>query len=172
MTKATKYLLDTNVLVEASKRYYAFDLVSTFWEQLTNQAQAGIISSIDKVKAEIHYKNSSLTDWANNRFKRWESTDVVGTVEKHQDLMKWSISHQQYTTKAKAEFASDSKADAWLVAHALARQCVIVTEEVFNRDIKRKIPIPNVCQEFDVTYVDTFQMLRDLKINLVYSRTR
>ena len=57
-------------------------------------------------------------------------------------LIQWSISHKQYNTKAKDEFANEDKADAWLVAHAIDGQYTVVTEEVFNPDIQRKIPIP------------------------------
>ena len=67
---------------------------------------------------------------------------------------------------AKNEFASEDKADPWLIAHAIVTGRVVVTEEVFNHDIKRKIPIPNVCKEFDVPYMNTFQMLHELEIKL------
>ena len=162
----TEYLLDTSVLIEASKRYYAHDLVSTFWDSLADQSQAGIISSIDKVKAEIHSKNTFLIDWANNEFRRWDSTANENTEKMYRELIAWSMSQQHYNEKAKDEFADDGKADAWLVAHASVSQRVVVTEEVFNPYIKRKIPIPNVCKTFNVRYIDTFQMLRDLQINL------
>ena len=162
----TKYLLDASVLIEASKRYYAHDLVSTFWDSLADQSQAGIISSIDKVKAEIHNRNTFLIDWANNEFRRWDSTANENTGRMYRKLITWSRLQQQYNEKAKDEFADDGKADAWLVAHASVSQRVVVTEEVFNQDIKKKIPIPNVCMAFNVRYIDTFQMLRELQINL------
>ena len=78
----------------------------------------------------------------------------------------WSIAHQQFNVGAKNEFASEGKADPWLIAHAIVTGRVVVTEEVFNHDIKRKIPIPNVCKEFDVSYMNTFQMLHELEIKL------
>lgn len=162
----TRYLLDTNVLIEASKRYYAFDLVPAFWDHLVNQAHAGIISSIDKVRNEIDNRNTPLTDWANNQFPRWESTAVENTTEKYRQIIQWSTSHQQYSTKAKDEFANEGKADAWLVAHAISGQYTVVTEEVLNLDIQRKIPIPNVCMEFNVLCIDTFSMLHRLGIKL------
>ena len=162
----TKYLLDTSVLIEASKRYYAPDLVATFWDSLAYQSQAGIISSIDKVKAEIHDRNTFLIDWANNEFRRWDSTANENTGRMYRKLITWSRLQQQYNEKVKDEFADDGKADAWLVAHASVSQRVVVTEEVFNSHIQRKIPIPNVCIAFNVRYIDTFQMLRELQINL------
>ena len=162
----TKYLLDTSVLIEASKRYYEHNLVSTFWGHLADQSRIGVISSIDKVKNEIHTKNTFLTDWANNDFAQWESTANDDTVNRYTNLIQWSTTHQQFNVNAKNEFANEDNADPWLLAHAMTTGCVVVTEEVFNRDIKRKIPIPNVCEEFDVLYMNTFQMLHELKIRL------
>ena len=57
---------------------------------------------------------------------------------------------------AKEEFADESKADAWLVSHALATKRIVVTEEKFGRDIKKRmVPIPNVYKEFDIRYIST-----------------
>lgn len=165
---STKYLLDTSVLIEASKRYYAFDLAPTFWQHLTVQSQVGTISSIDKVKVEIDKRNKFLINWANNKFKRWESTVTEDTKQNYLKLIQWSVSNQRYSQNAKDQFANADKADAWLVAHALARRYIVVTEEVFNKDIKNNIRIPNICLEFDVQYIDTFQMMR--KLGLVLSQ--
>lgn len=165
-SKTTKYLLDASVLIEASKRYYAFDLVSTFWKELTSHARMGDIISIDKVKAEIHDKNKPLYDWASNQFEQWESTANEATEKEYRKLIQWSRLHSQYSETAKAEFASAEKADAWLLAHALAGRYAVVTEEAFNPDIRKRIPIPNACRAFHVPHLDTFQMLRQLGIRL------
>lgn len=162
----TKYLLDTNVLIEASKRYYAFDLVETFWQHLAHRSQDGIIKSIYKVKAEIHPENIPLINWAVDHPSLWESTIAQDTKDKYQQLMEWADASKQYHKHDKEKFAVADNADAWLIAHALANKRVIVTEERFNKDIKRRIPIPNVCKSFKIECVDTFQMLHDLKIKL------
>lgn len=165
-TTLVKYLLDTSVLIEAFKSYYEPSLVSTFWERLAEQSRIEVISSIDKVRSEIHPKNTFLTDWANNNFAQWESTTNVDTMDWYEKLIQWSTTHSQFNVNAKNEFASENKADPWLIAHAMATGCVVVTEEVFNHDIKRKIPIPNVCEAFDIPYMNTFQMLHELGIRL------
>ena len=80
--------------------------------------------------------------------------------------MQWAYNHAQFTDAAKAEFASEDNADAWLVAYALAKRYVLVTHEQFNAKVRRNIPIPNVCQEFSIQCVNTFQMLRTLGVRL------
>ncbi|MCK4783673.1 MAG: DUF4411 family protein [Desulfobacteraceae bacterium] len=39
-----------------------------------------------------------------------------------------------------------------------------MTHEVLYPDIRRKVPIPNVCEAFGLSYVDTFEMLRELGV--------
>lgn len=102
--------------------------------------------------------------WAYNTFNRWEYTENKDTLDNYRNLIRWSESQQQYMPRAKYEFADTSSADAWLVAHTLAGQWVVVTEEVFDPNIRKRIPIPNVYKEFSVRCIDTFQMLRELKI--------
>ncbi|MFT7772314.1 DUF4411 family protein [Roseateles sp.] len=53
-----------------------------------------------------------------------------------------------------------SGADPWLIAKAMTTQdAVIVTHEQFNLQMRRKYSIPNVCQHFGVTWIDTFELL-------------
>lgn len=79
---------------------------------------------------------------------------------------RWAYDQTQFTDAAKAEFASTDNADAWLVAYALTKSCVLVTHEQFARDARNRIPLPNVCQAFGVQHVDTFEMLRMLGVRL------
>jgi hypothetical protein len=71
MTSPANYVLDSNVFIEASRRYYAFDLVSSFWHTLIDQAENGRVLSIDRVRAEIEKGKDELADWAKNDFRRW-----------------------------------------------------------------------------------------------------
>ena len=43
---------------------------------------------------------------------------------------------------------------------------VVVTHEQPAPDARRKVPIPNVCQAFNVPLVDTFEMLRTLGVQV------
>ena len=159
------HLLDANVFIEAAKRYYAFDLVPSFWQELGCKAQEGKVLSIDRVNAEIDPNNQELKDWANKVFQRFESTRQYDVIQAYTSIIRWS-ENQDYTEAARAEFAEKNNADAWIISYALAKKHVIVTEERFKKDVKRRILIPNVCQVFGISYIDTFQMLRDLQIRL------
>jgi len=73
MTSEFRYLLDSNVFIEASRRYYSFNFGLQFWEFLEMQANLGTIFSIDKVLNEINEgdKKDPLRIWANKKFKEY-----------------------------------------------------------------------------------------------------
>lgn len=158
--------MDTSVLIEAHKRYYDPDIVPGFWINLAKQARRKVIFSIDRVRGEIHKHNKFLTEWADNDFTQWESTNNSSTLSKYNELMTWSAKHSRYNEKAKDRFAQAANADPWLVAHAMATGCVVVTEETYNNQITSNLPLPVVCKEFGIGCTDTFEMLRDLGIVL------
>jgi len=69
----------------------------------------------------------------------------------------------QYFDNAKAEFTTG--ADGWLVAYAKVHNAIVVTNEQSRPDAKSRVPLPNVCEQFEVSYTNTFSMLRDLFVH-------
>lgn len=165
MNGLPRFVLDTNVFIEAAKRYYAFDIAPRFWSELVHHAGASNIISIDRVKDELARGNDDLAQWANGEFHSYfASTATQDVVKVYGEIMRWAHRQAQFSQQVKADFARADNADAWLVAYAMAKGCVVVTHEEYNPNIQRKIPIPNVCQAFGVSYVDTFEMLRRLGV--------
>ena len=160
---ATRYVLDANVFIEAARRYYAFDLAPPFWETLVRHAANGRIQSIDRIKKELEQGNDELATWATTQFTdAFASTDEEDVIESYSEVMGWVQAQDQFSDAAKADFATS--ADGWLVAYARSKGHIVVTHEVLDPSIRRKVPIPNVCQAFGVSYVDTFKMLRELGV--------
>lgn len=161
------YILDSNVFIEAKNRYYAFDIVPGFWQALIDLARTGQIQSIDRVKAEIDRGDDDLKAWANSSFNFWfASTDDVEVTDAYRRIIEWANKDKQFGGPAKAEISRGDNADAWLVAYALSKGCVVVTHEQYDRFTKTRIPIPNICQAFGVQWVDVYQMLRALQVKL------
>lgn len=73
-----------------------------------------------------------------------------------------------FKEQAKQEFAS--VADGWLVAYAKANKLVVVTHEVFDSATRKRVKIPNLCNEFSVEYVNTFEMLKSLDVSFNWNR--
>lgn len=163
MTDDVPYVLDANVFIEAARRYYAFDLAPRFWESLAHHAASGRVRSIDRVKQELERGKDELAQWVDDNFSNaLASTDEPDVIQSFSEIMTWVQAQNQFSAAAKADFANG--ADGWLVAYARAKGCVVVTQEVLAPDARRKVPIPNVCQAFDVPFVNTFEMLRALGV--------
>lgn len=162
----TNYLLDANIFIEANRRYYSFDICPGFWDLLLQFNKSSVVKSIDKVKKELVHGEDELCLWAkrgipSNFFIR---TDDEGTTGIFKKIMGWASSNN-FTSAAIAEFAG--VADGWLVAHAKFNNFVVVTHEVYKPAKQNKIPIPNICLEFGVKHIDTFEMIRALKAKFV-----
>lgn len=157
------FALDANVFIEAARRYYAFDLAPLFWHSLLRHAEEGRIHSIDRVRAELERQKDELAAWAKGEFSQWfVSTNRQEVIQAYGDVMRWVQAQDQFSDAAKAAFAEG--ADGWLVAHSKVEGCIIVTHEAPAPDARRKVPLPNVCEAFDVDFVDTFEMLRRLGV--------
>lgn len=159
----TVFVLDANVFIQASRHYYAFDLAPKFWDSLIFHAKNGRIESIDRIKEELERGKDDLAIWANGHLhSAFTSTDEEDIIESYRGIMEWVNSQRQYNNEAIADFAS--VADGWLIAYAKARGRTIVTHEIPDPNIRRKVPIPNVCIEFHVPFINTFEMLRVLGV--------
>ena len=161
-TALPKFLLDANVFIEAHRRYYAFDICPGFWDCLLHHTKDASIYSIDRVRDEIK-AGDKLGAWIKDATPKtlFFSTDEPSIAQQFSLIMQWAQSSKHYKPEAKAEFAQ--VADGWLVAFAKAHNYTVVTHEVLDPLAKKRIPIPNVCKEFKVPYMDTFEMLRGLR---------
>lgn len=156
------YVLDANVLMEAHRRYYAFDLCPGFWECLEHYCGEGCVVSLDRVRDEVQ-DGDALADWVASAPEAFfVSTADPEVVRLYQDIMAWVHSQPQFLEAAKARFARG--ADGWLIAYAGARGATLVTHEKFESNAKRTVPMPNVCRQFGVAYCDAFAMLRALEV--------
>lgn len=163
-------LLDSDVLITAKNKYYSFDICPGYWSSLIHYHEEGRVYSIDRVKREIlkFQKEDKLASWVKQALPRAfflaSNTDVT---KAYGEIIQWANQHPQYYDQAKNEFAQS--ADGWLVAHAVTRGATVVTNEVSAPESERDIKLPDVCRQFDVLCVDTFSMLRGLKIRFSWA---
>lgn len=165
----SKYVLDANVFIEAKNRYYGFEICPGFWTSLVDLNNKKLLFCIDRIRDELVAQNDDIKDWVENRspetfFKQTQDQNVFGSF---QAMVNWVYSQSQFVQAAKTEFAS--VADGWLLAYAHANGMTVVTHEEFAPQAKRKVPMPNVCLEFGIQYVNTFEMLADLKVKFIRS---
>jgi len=56
--------------------------------------------------------------------------------------------------------------DLFIAATALTHNLVLVTKETYSTS-KKKVKIPNICREFDVEYIDDFELIRRLEAKFI-----
>lgn len=152
----TRYLLDANVFIQAKNLHYGFDFCPAFWEWLATQNATGIVASIEKVSDELVGGGDALADWAHAQGKTFFLPPDDAVLPALGQVSAWATG-QAYEPAAIATFLQ--VADYWLVAHAKAHDCVVVTHEVPS-DSVRKIKIPNACIGLGITCMSPYEMLR------------
>lgn len=156
-----RFVLDANVLITAYRSYYAFDLCPGFWGSIKNGHAGGRIFSTRRVMAELG-KGDALEQWVKDElpdsfFLDDGTTEVAGEFA---PMMMW-VTSRDFLPAAKGKFAGD--ADGWLIATAKLNNYCVVTHEARQDAAKARVMMPNVCEEFGVSYCNTFEMLRELR---------
>ena len=164
------YAVDANVLISAYRDYYPPDLFPGVWDSMAHHIVAGRLLIIDRVRAEITGP-LGLVQWAdqasNGTFVSTVSQLVAASYGKMAD---WVHENLQFLPAASEEFARG--ADGWLAAYALVTGAVLVTNEVFIPDVRRRVPLPNLCRQFDVSYRNMLGMLRDLDMRFDWRQSQ
>jgi hypothetical protein len=155
-----KYVLDANIFIESARRYYSFDFGTKFWDFLKENAENGILCSIDKVFKEIQKGDKK-------DFKEFFlPTDNNNVLINYSKIVNYANNNKQYNQNAIDEFLKEDNADAWIIAFAITKSLTVVTHESYNPDAKKKVLIPNVCKDFNITYKNLFDMLKELNFKL------
>lgn len=160
------YIPDTDVLVAAHRRYYSPDLCPGFWDCLSHYITVGRLLIIDRVYDEIVYP-PELVNWVEHASD--DSLVATGTqsvVDAYRRLIDWVQDNPQFTAAARADFAR--AADGWLAAYAMANGAIVVTNEVSAPQAQRRVPLPDLCDQFQIPCINTFEMLRDLRAQFAW----
>jgi len=158
----TKYLIDTNSLIDAKDSFYAFDICPGFWNALMRHHASGELFSIDRVRDEIVDGNDRLVSWARKMPKGFfVGSNTTDIVQRFSEIIQWVQANFQRQS-AVSSFAA--KADGWLIATAKVEGYTIVCEEQFNPLSQKRVPNPNVCVQFGVPYCNVFELLGKLKV--------
>ncbi|WP_419918874.1 DUF4411 family protein [Candidatus Poriferisocius sp.] len=141
------YLLDTDVFIRAKNDHYGLDFCPAFWDWLKITNAAGVVYSVDAVYKELMTGKDNLSDWveAHKRlFIITSSRELLGVRSVNQ----WAQKSQNYDMAAKNKFAS--KADSFLVGHALAGGHTVVTHERPGQS-RKKIKIPDAAMAHKIS---------------------
>lgn len=161
-----RYLLDTDVLINAKNFHYDMGFCPAFWDWLIDRNTAGVVTSIQPVLDEIQGRDDELAEWAKGSGKKLFSTEA--DTSRVDSVLEWTRTARPqkvpYEQGAVNKFLSG--ADFLLVAHALTNKQIVVTHEVPS-DSYAKLKIPNACLGVGVRCMTPFQMLRIEKARFV-----
>ena len=132
-----EYIIDSNILISSSRRFYPFDIMRGFWRQFLEKIDGKVVL-IDKVKEEIFSENDQLSDWLRENqacFIQKNMSDIE-VINAYSRIIQNVADNPRYSEAAKEEFAR--VADSWICAHALAHKYVVVTEETYDPNSKKE----------------------------------
>ena len=161
------YVLDTNVFIQAHRDSYPLDVAISFWNTIKQLAAEGKIISIDKVKDEIEENEDKLKEWIEAHLPEdfFKSTGEQDILNNYGLMAPWAESKSNhYQRGAIDEFLEFDNADAWLIAYCKATADTLVTQEASKPGQKNRIPIPQVCQDFNVPYCNMIELFRELQV--------
>lgn len=158
------YVVDSNFFIQAHRAHYPFDVAVSFWDKVKQLAHTQRIISIDKVKDEIYGHNDTLEDWCRINLPQDFFKTTNSVMREYARISNWAQAKKdQYRPRAIQEFLGSAEADAFLVAYVLNNDDTkIITQEVSAPNIKTKIKIPEVCNAFNVEFMNVINMFRDL----------
>lgn len=154
-----KYCLDTNVFIQAWNEYYAIDFFPDYWESLDQMAKNGVIFATEEVKMEIDATDDALKKWLTSRPYFFKAIDEK-VQECLAEVFKDPMNHRLVDS-----IRGRSKADPWVIAHALAEEAIVVTKEDFAPPETPRIKIPNVCYNLGIEWINDYDLIRRLGLN-------
>ncbi len=163
-TKANKYCLDANVLIQAWQKYYNPKFCPEYWKILTELGKNGKIFIPELVYEEIIRTEDDLSKWVKGSKIPINNISEPVTILIRKILEDYPLLVD--STKGR------SLADPWVIAHALHENATIVTkEEKVTALNSNKIKIPNVCDNMGIRWINDFQFIDELDIKFQCSFT-
>lgn len=170
--KTEKFLIDSNSFITPYRQYYSFDLVPTYWKEISKCTNSGRLILLDMVKAEIDMGKDELSDWINKQKKfvicKHKTPEIVS---KYQEILQHIQMCGMYKEQALKTWAGDDIADPWLIAAAAVNDYTIITAEVSSgglsmKNKNRNAKIPDVAKAFGVKTNNLYYMMRQLGIRI------
>ena len=154
------YLLDANVLIDASRDYYPLRRVPEFWDWLVDRATQGQVKIPLEIFDEILAgRDDDLTQWLK------DNRDALLLDEDVDETLIDRVINQGYAPDLTEEEIERFGRDPFLIAYALGdpdQRTVVTTEVSKPKKQRANRHIPDVCDDLDVLHCNTYQFIEDL----------
>lgn len=151
------YLLDTNTYIEAKNSYYSMDFCPAYWSWLDQQFANSVAGSIDMIGRELKDGNDELAEWVKARNGQFIANDDDATQTAFVQIIEYVMA-QNFNPANRDNFLA--KADPWLIAKAMSTGAIVVMHESLVNENTKKVKVPNICKQFGVQCINTFEFLR------------
>lgn len=155
-----KYLLDSNTFIQAKNQYYGMEFCPGYWDWLDVKFADGEVCSIEFVGKELEAGNDELASWVKQRGVHFIKHEDEHTQEVFAEIVNFVMS-QDFGPAYRDSFLA--KGDPWLIAKAITLGATLVTHEATVSPATKKVKIPNICNQFSVPCISTFDLLNELK---------
>lgn len=154
------YWIDSSVFIEGKKGPYGFDIAPRFWSLLDDMIAAARITCPIRVYDELRSVPDELKDWGQARRESGLFVEPSAVVQKAFATIVEYVTQHYPDNQDRRRFLD--RADPWLIAHAMAQGGTVVTLEGRVTGISQQVRIPNVCDQFSIRCITTYDMLREL----------
>lgn len=154
------YVVDANVFMQAANSYYAFDIVPKFWDWFEGRLGSDLFTVVP-VKDEILTQSDDLADW----LSKVDDPSWVLPVDDEATQLQMPVITKHcvdygYRPAGISKFLSG--ADPWVIACAREKGWTVVTQEIAQPETRKRVKIPDVCDNLGVKNILVFDMLRQL----------
>jgi hypothetical protein len=162
MAQKGRYWVDANVFIWGCRDPYPLPDHRPYWDWFESQIDIGNIVShwkaIDEVlEGEKKGEPEPIVQWVKTR----KAKIIAPPDDEECQSLVGALCQYSYETFGPVKTVEFTKgADLFLIARAKLDSGAVVTQE----SEKKLVRIPQVCKQFGVTYMDMFQMARELKV--------
>lgn len=136
------------------------DFCPGYWDWLDEKFQTDEVGSIEFIGKELKDGNDELAVWAKARTPQFIKHDDEGTQSVFVEIANY-VMQNDFNPGNRDKFLE--KGDPWLIAKAKTLGATLVTQEATVVPNSKKVKVPNICAEFGVRCITTFDMLRELQ---------
>ena len=159
------YLLDANVLIDASRDYYPITRVPEFWDWLLEMGRLGRIKVPQEIYEEVIFPRPSkdnedpLVEWLK------ENSETLVLDEEAVVELVGRVTEKGYANDLTDVEIEKIGRDPFLVAYALVdrqNRSVVTTEHSSPKKQRANRKLPDVCLDFNVGCINTFALIQEL----------
>ena len=170
------YLLDANTLIDAKRDYYPISRVPEFWDWLVHHGQQENI----KIPIEVYEEFSDTKDQDGNKdeLASWsEQAEVKEALLLNEDAEQDFIAriiYGGYINNPTDDQILKIGRDPFLLSYALKdleNRCIVTTEQSKPSRKGANRHVPDVCKDFDIRCINSFQLLRELNFSTGWSNS-